>query len=340
MNDHRPASPKRFFIALASVVLVGLAVAWTWAVLGPMYFFDPEYPMYMAKLQMAERCDLGDTMVLGDSRAMAGIVPAQLGEDSTNFALAGGTPIESFYLVQRMRHCPRFPRRVVLSFLPLFLTRVHMYWEFPALYRTMTFEDMEDVRRLSVALNDPIIYSTNAIASLLDSVRNYSYRVMLPSYYFPAMIGGRFFARKASNDAAFDLTVRNRGQHFFGTAERAPAVADEGRMTELSPSPLLTHYLHALLRQLDARGVEIDFVGTPLNPATFNRLPDDVKAAFGNYLGALEARYAHFHVHGKAILKFSDDNFGDLEHVNAKGAEAWTASVKKLLSTPVSELRH
>ncbi len=332
-NGISKVSLRRFFLALAGVTTLLVGSAWFWAVEGRMSFFNPEYPMWLAKFRMVDDCKYGDTVIIGDSRAMAGIIPDRLGSGVTNLALPGGTPIESYYLLRRMDQCKAYPKRVVVSFLPLFLTRVHMYWLRPALYNLMSFEEMEEVRRLSVKLGDPILYSPNRFATALDSIKNYSYSVSLPPYYFTAMIAGRFVERRAQNRVELALTLKQSGHHFFGMAPSTAVVPEDGYMTEFKPSPILNFYMDEVLRKLNGNGVEIDFLGTPVNPATFDMLPKSVVASFKEYLSSIAQRYANFHVLGDIVLVLPNDSFGDSEHVNPRGAEEWTSNVRSLLDS-------
>lgn len=325
------ASLRRFFLAIAAVMVLLVGSAWVWAVEGRMSFFNPEYPMWLAKFRMVDECAYGDTIIIGDSRAMAGILPDQLGGNVTNLALPGGTPIESYYLLRRMDRCKAYPKRAVISFLPLFLTRVHMYWLRPALYNLMSFEEMEEVRRLSVKLDDPILYSPNRFASALDSVKNYSYHISLPSYYFSAMIAGRFVERRAQNEVELAATLKQRGHHYFGMAPSTAVVPEDGYVKQFKPSAVLNFYMDEMLRKLDAHGVEIDFVGTPVNPGTVEMMSKSVVASFKDYLTSIEHNLPNFHILGDIMLVLPNDSFGDSEHVNPKGAEEWTTAIGSLL---------
>jgi hypothetical protein len=56
----------------------------------PMAFMDAEYASFRAKQVMLDRCDLGDVIVVGDSRAAANIIPERLPMRATNLATGGG----------------------------------------------------------------------------------------------------------------------------------------------------------------------------------------------------------------------------------------------------------
>src|SRR3954466_15713584 len=71
--------------ALSAIVSFGLA--WAWVIMMPMAFMDPEYPSWRAKQLMLKQCDLGDGIILGDSRAAVDIAPKRLPMRATNLAV-------------------------------------------------------------------------------------------------------------------------------------------------------------------------------------------------------------------------------------------------------------
>jgi hypothetical protein len=76
----------------------------------PLAFLDPEYPAWLAKEQMLARCDLGQVLVVGDSRAAVDIEPTLLPVRATNLAVGGGESIEAYSVVRRALACAT-PRR-------------------------------------------------------------------------------------------------------------------------------------------------------------------------------------------------------------------------------------
>jgi hypothetical protein len=65
----------RYLQIMAVSALLSFAAIWTWVVTMPMAFMDSEYPSWRAKQIMLDRCDLGQAIVLGDSRAAADMNP-------------------------------------------------------------------------------------------------------------------------------------------------------------------------------------------------------------------------------------------------------------------------
>ena len=66
------------YLRRAATSASSFAVVWLWVATMPMAFMDAEYPSWRAKQVLTERCDLGETIILGDSRAAADIMPRRL----------------------------------------------------------------------------------------------------------------------------------------------------------------------------------------------------------------------------------------------------------------------
>ena len=86
----------RYLTVVFTTMLATFAVIWLWVAAVPLAYLDPEYPAWLAKQQMLAKCDLGEVVVVGDSRAAVDIMPVMLPVKTTNLAVGGGSPIEAY----------------------------------------------------------------------------------------------------------------------------------------------------------------------------------------------------------------------------------------------------
>jgi hypothetical protein len=93
--------PRRYLLALGATAALTLALIWLYVLAAPLAFLDPEYPYWVAKQELLQRCDLGTVLIVGDSRAAVDLIPAGLGVTATNLAVGGGEPIEAYAAVRR-----------------------------------------------------------------------------------------------------------------------------------------------------------------------------------------------------------------------------------------------
>ncbi|HEX4369412.1 MAG TPA: hypothetical protein VH023_21425, partial [Rhodopila sp.] len=105
----------RYLTLFALSAVVSFAALWVWVVRMPMAFMDIEYTAWRAKQTMLDTCDLGEVIVLGDSRAAADIIPARLPVRVANLAMGGSEAIEALSMLQRALACRSPPRLVIIS---------------------------------------------------------------------------------------------------------------------------------------------------------------------------------------------------------------------------------
>jgi hypothetical protein len=329
-------SMRRFAIGLAVVFATLIAAAWTWAVYGRMWFLDPEYPMWVVKMQMIRDCAHGETTIFGDSRPVAGLIPDRMGRGVVNLSLGGGTPIEFAHQVEQIVRCPTLPKRVIVSFPPYHLMKVDSYWGRSALFGFLDFRQMEAVRETSQRLGDILIYS----GKIGEFIANYSYAISFPSYYFPAMVNAWFVTRKKQNDIEFDMVLRSRGHHFFGTAPSSNGPSQEAWLGRFKPAPVLDHYLDKGIALLSKNNIPVYFVGMPLNEMTFQMMRPDLRAEFAKYVEQFARRYKNFQVVGDFLPSLPGKYFGDPVHLNPIGAQMWSELVaKRILEASENEDR-
>ncbi len=328
-----PRGPRAY---LAVSILSGtcvFALAWAWVVFMPLAFLDPEYPAWVAKTRMLARCDLGEVVVVGDSRAAADIVPALIGRITTNLGVGGGEAVEAFSAISRVLACPHPPRRVVISLNPGQFVRPDLFWERTVRFGFVTAAEVAELARVSRATNDWSVYENGHGDGLTGRVRAALYAVRFPTLYFGSLMKGGVFLRLWGNRRALAERLASRGQYFFGTAPGCDDVAFEGHLEEFRPLPVLDRYFDRTLALLAAHHVAVTFVAMPVNRATWDATLPSVRAGFAAYLGRYQAKYPNFHVAGATMLGWPDRFFGDdYSHLNPDGARRLSAQLALCLN--------
>ena len=322
----------RYLTAFVATSLLSFALVWVWVAVAPLAYLDPEYPAWLSKQQMLARCDLGDLLIVGDSRAAVDVIPAALPVPATNLAVGGGSPIEAYVAVARALACPSPPHRVVVSFDAAHFTEPDLFWERSVRFGFIDRHNLSDLRRISQQLNDLTIYELRR-NGLPPRLRSALYTLRFPSLYFNSLANGGVFLRWWRNRRALAETNAARGQYFFGTDQGSDVVSVEGTMRTFAPLPVLDHYFDRMLALLAAHGIEVDFVAMPMNDATRQAVRPEVREAFAAHLAAYAARYPIFHVVGDTMPHWPDRWFGDgYSHLNPGGARKFSAALAAWLS--------
>jgi hypothetical protein len=302
----------------------------------PLAFLDPEYPSWHAKQILLAKCDLGDTVILGDSRAATAMMPVRWQSQATNLAVGGGEPIEAFAVLTRAMRCPALPDRVILSFDAVHFTQPDLFWERTVRFGLVNANEVATLRAISQALGDQSIYAPRGADSLPSWLRDTIYRVRFPSLYFTSLMKSGLLLRWPRNEAMLRASLDSRGQYFFGTASGSHTVAAEGHLRAFRPLPVLAWYFNLILEQLDARGIPAVFIAVPINEATARQVSPDVHSAFRAWLGEYEARYRGFRVAGDVMPFWPDAYFGDgFAHLNPGGATLFSDRLGRCLDTVI-----
>ncbi len=314
-------SVRRYLAVLAAVMAGGFALVWAWVAAMPLAYLDPEYPIWRAKLAMLRHCDLGEVLVVGDSRAAVDVMPALLPVKTVNLAVGGGMPIEAYIAVARALTCPVPPRRVVISLDAAHFAVPDLFWERTVKFGYVGLADLALLRRLARETGDASLATPKRPDGLPTALRGWLYAWRFPPLYFSSLTTGGWFLRLWRNQAAYAAALAGRGQYFFGRGAGSSTVAVEGHMAAFVPLPVLDRYFDRMLALLAARGIPADFVAMPMNQATGRAVLPDVRTGFAAYLARYEARYPGFHVVGSAMPAWPDRYFGDeFSHLNPAGA--------------------
>jgi hypothetical protein len=314
------------------------AAVWLWVAMMPMAFMDAEYPSWRAKQLLLEQCKLGDTVILGDSRAAADIMPRRLPFDASNLAVGGGEAIEAYAAITRALACPHPPAHVIISFVPVHFAELDLFWRRSVRYGHFTAAEIRDLREASFLSGDMSIYASNPINELPLRVRDWLYQARFPTLYFASLIHGGGFVRWFRNQRILQETLTAKGHYFFGTDDGSDIVASEGHLNAFQPLPILDQYFSRLLTLLDERGIDTEFVAMPLNDATWRHVRPEVRDQFVAYLASYEHRFKRFHVAGDVMPHWPDRYFGDqFCHLNRVGAERFSDQLaQRLQAAPPS----
>lgn len=301
---------------------------------------EPEYASWRAKQAMLDRCDLGNVVILGDSRAAAGILPGRLPLLATNLAIGGGEPVEALSLLRRVLACPVRPRLVILSFDMGHFTHPDLFWERSVRFGMLSAGDIAALRTDSRDLADTALYDGRRADGTPAWLRDRLSLLRFPPDYAASLLRGGVFLRWPRNNRTLRETLAARGHYYFGTENGSDVVAYDGHMGGFRPSPVLDLYFTRMLRLLDQHGTEAAFVGMPLNQATWDAVDPANRARFAAYLAGFERGFPRFHVLPGLMPRWPDHYFGDpFCHLNPAGAERFSAGLARQLLDQAGAMR-
>ena len=322
----------RYLGLLGLSAVLSFALVWVWVAHMPMAFMEPEYASWQAKQLMLDRCDLGEAIILGDSRAAADILPGRLPMRTANLAIGGGEAIEALAALNRALECHTLPRLAIISLDPGHFSRPDMFWDRSVRFGFLRSAEIGALRDASRQTGDASVYESGGIGGMPLAVRDWLYAIRFPPLYFASLTHGGVFLRWPHNQQTLTETLTARGHYYFGSDAGSGSVAVDGHMAAFRPLPILDHYFEQLVATLDRHGIEALFIAMPINEATWNEVHPAVRDQFAAYLAGYERRYRHFHVASEIMPHWPNRYFGDqFCHLNPEGAERFSALLAQRL---------
>lgn len=259
-------------------------------------------------------------LILGDSRAMADLLPEKFEKSCVNLAVGGATPVEMYYFYESYLKNNKTPECVVVMFAPFHYSYMDNFKT-----RTLYFNALSIGQQAEIYAN---ARELGADAVLFDDFVAYSAscRLRLPDVYLPAMYNAHFVGRKSINDAAYENLVKSNGQGYFGTDDGNSDPAYEASYTQMADDGngrLLKLYMEKLMSLLDESGVSVILAQPPVNTTTYEMLDAGYVAEYRGYIESLCSKYDNVN-YSAEMIEYDCEYFGDSSHLNKKGAEKFS----------------
>jgi len=316
---------KNLILAFLPLILV---IGYTF--LNPYGYMDKEYPSFVYTKEVSSGINnpikgMDNTiLIIGDSRAMADLVPEYLSENSVNLALGGATSIEMYYTLKKYLENNETPDKVIVMFAPFHYSVIDNYWTRTAYFNYLTLEETMDLYSYAEATGSETLLKKGYQNDLI------SYRLRTPDKFLPALINSKLFTRYESNKQIYKNLVESKGYGDFGNLNGCSELSYEthyDKMHNTKDALLLDLYLNRLLTFLKDKNIPTTLLIPPLNESSYNGLYYGYANSFTDYMENLKNKYPEFNIHTE--LNYMDDSyFGDSSHLNYEGAVKYTKELK------------
>lgn len=287
---------------------------------------DSEYPAWKYTKDISKNSSAEyDTVILGDSRAMADLIPEEFNTSSVNLAVGGATSIEMYYTLENFISSNGCPQNVIIMFAPFHYTVIDNFWYRTAYFNYLSAPQMADLYSYAKACNSETLMNKGYKNDIL------SYRFRFPDKYLPALINSKLIGRYNENILAYNTIAGNYGYGEFGTADGCSDLNYEtsyDRMHTTGDAVLLDIYTNKLLKLCESNNIETLLVISPMNKSSYDNLKPPYVEEITEYFLDLKSRYPGINIEEK-IPMYEDMYFGDSSHLNHLGAKTYTENFVK-----------
>lgn len=319
---------KQFGKFIGKCILVALpfilVIAYTLAC--PMGYMDIEYPKRAYTHDVINGDISYDTLVLGDSRAVADIVPNKM-NDAVILANGGATAIENYYYLKDYIDKHGAPDKCIIGFAHFHYSQIDNFWNRTVYFNDLSAGELAEVFREARSIRKSSADDlTGAVLSGGDTADLISNRLRLPHVYMPALVNSRFVGRYSENSQIYGNICEAGGHQLYGTSEGSSDLNYEVNylaIDENDDSRLIQLYLLKLMDMCEEYGIDTYVVSLPMNDASYNALHEEYVKSVSLFLKSLSDMYPAATVE-QEIVRYDDELFGDSSHLNERGAEAYT----------------
>lgn len=312
---------KCILAALPLLILIG------YTALFPFAYMDAEYPAwaYSKEASHTRQPEQEDAvLILGDSRAMADILPTELGSNVQNLAVGGATAIEMYYTLSSYLKYNEAPDTAVVMFAPFHYSYMDNFWERTVYFNYLSVSELSEVFSNARQTASETVLTENC---LMEAV---SYRLRLPNKYLPALANSRLFMRCSDNKALYQQLSKERGHGLFGTADGSSDLSYEVNYTQMQHSgdaALIALYLNKLLALCEEQNIRVILEQPPMNEASYAKLQNSYLSEYTIYMEETQSNYPDFLINSE-IPCYENRFFGDSSHLNHTGGAVYTQEFK------------
>lgn len=335
------------FKCILALLPVILFIGFTY--LFPMAYMDIEYPAFaytknLCRAPSSDSASGKQLLILGDSRAMADIIPNEvisgLLEEAPsdaydfselnieNLAFGGATSIEMYYTLKNYLKHHEAPERIIVMFAPFHYSYMDNFWQRTMYFNYLSISEVLEVYDLAKELGSETVLTESFIT---DSI---GYRFRMPDKYLPAIINAKGVMRYPENKRRYDSLESEHGFGSFGTAAGSSDASYEVNYTTVkngNDSVLLLTYMKKLLSLCDEQNIPVLLLQPPMNEASFTQLNEEYLKEYQELLKHLSDSCQNAIIEDD-IPCYENRYFGDASHLNREGAIVYSKElVKKIL---------
>jgi len=315
------------FFGKCILALFPLLAVVIYTALFPFGYMDSEYPSWKYTKEVSKNVSSVSgvtssdiTLILGDSRAMADLVPSEMDSQTLNLGVGGATSIEMYYTLNSYIKNNGCPQNVIIMFAPFHYSIIDNFWTRTAYFNYLSVNDMVDLYKTAEATGSETLLVKGYKNDLL------SYRLRFPDKYLPALMNSKGIGRLSENKTVYENAVSNFGYGEFGTLDGCSDLNYEtnyDKMHTTDDALLIQIYVEKLLKLCSDNNISTELMIPPMNEASYNALKPSYVESLDSYFSDLSIKYPKIKIN-KNIPCYDNKYFGDSSHLNYDGAVKFT----------------
>jgi len=269
-----------------------------------------------------EPITLANVLFLGESRVNSNINFTQI-PGAWSFAAGGSSAVEQYCMLKK--YLQKFPKpdTVYISISPRFLRSTYAFWHLAVrndFFSAKEFTEIIETSKKAEADTFPEYFA---------KAKFYAYKYRWFPYYQTDVQQNFLQNTKAENTELRKYAYRNKGaQPHPGLNENGCSdLFVEAAYTNFAVPPILDFYFNAIFETCSKHGIYVIFESMPFNETSFKKLSPIFVEEYTQYIKNYANKYPNFNINS-SVYAYPDSLFGDPSHLNSKGKQVFTDSLK------------
>lgn len=287
------------------------------------YFMDEEYPYWMQQKDYVHKTsEYNEMVVLGDSIAKTAVRPNSIsGHKTVNLSLGGASVVEMYDSLEAYLKHHQPPKVVLCLFGINHYAGGDCYIPRTLYFHYLDGRRLKELNEAAIKIGSPSFWNSDEIRQL-----TLEYVFWNPKLYLPAVFNSGFTGRYALNRALYGQLSSEKGWMLFGTDESNSEPGFLAEADSFTADPINDYYLGKMAELCEENDIQFILEQAPVKTSSLALVDSDVEQSYFAYFGALKSRYPDSLINMEYVI-YDDCMFGDPNHMNAAGAQAYTQYV-------------
>jgi hypothetical protein len=273
-----------------------------------------------------------EIIVIGDSRAMAGLAPKLIDPNSVyNLSIGGGTPISGYYTLKKMLEKQKTPKTIILSYAPFHLIVDDTYPR-PISEDFFTFNEISELYS-EINKSDTMFWDIEKLnyskSNFINLSQAYLIKIKFPTFFL-AEIKNSKFLRSSDNRRVKNKVANNMGAFAYGNRKYCDDYNQETEYIEFKENKIISEYLKKILNLANDNNIQVIYITAPINKASDNIIKQKLREDYSSYFSSLKKEFPKVIFYSE-LRSFGNQYFGDASHLNNNGRIKFSNQVKTIL---------
>ena len=264
---------------------------------------------------------LNRNLIIGDSRALAGIDPIKLSNNFYNISIQGSTFLEGYFQLNRILKETPIDTVILCYGQTHFEKSDYLDALMKSCRNIYSTKNLNELIAFELANNVNYTRKTGKL-KLWNKIRRYLiYYCFIQRKNNPIKIVGDFFNKKTSHL----YLAKQKGHLLLGQNKYTSTPNQESLEREFLINPIIKTYFYKINQLCKQNNIKVFFISPPVSKISFNMN----KTYYNQYNSKIcELKNNSSICFLNSTVVYNNNNFGDASHLNQSGCDKFTNDIK------------